>query len=286
MKPRLGVSGSTILSDVNQLEKLFWEGIGHIEIGEFADEAALERFLELKERHAVTFGVHAPLFRHQSKNDLLEAVQFDPAAAWEQLEQTAERLSSLGAEYILVHFPYFKGEQPSGNADALIQSGVKKLETIQRAYSLPIICEPKLGLNKSPVGIQSFHHTPLEWWESLGGICIDIGDFQIAAGDAMMEVLAKWKPLVKVVHLHHVHHEPNGKYWWIPVHPSHEQDRIHEPLQDVIVFLSDAPDVTFIFEHTPHSQPTDEFVQEGVEWIKQLTQNNPIPYMKEPGCRS
>lgn len=278
MKPRLGVSGSTILSDGNQLEKLFWKGISHIEIGEFADEAAFERFLELKERHGVTFGVHAPLFRHQSKNDLLEAVQHDPAAAWAQLEETAERLSALGAEYILVHFPYFKGEHPSGRADALIQSGLERLAAIQRAASLPIICEPKLGLNKSPAGIQYFHETPLAWWEaSVGGICIDIGDVLIAAGDAMMDILSKWKPLVKVVHLHHVQHEPNGKYWWIPVHPSHEQDGIHEPLRDVISFLVDAPDVTFIFEHTPHSQPTDEFVQEGYEWIKQLTQNNPIP---------
>jgi len=269
MAPRLGVSGSTILSDGALLQELFWDGIDHIEIGEFASEDDFARFLELREKHAVTFGVHAPLFRTQSKNDLLQKIQYEPSVAWEQLEQSAEKLSALGAEYILVHYPYLN-EIP-WNADDLIREGLIRLSEIQQKYSISIICEPKLGFNKSSSGIEQFDQTPTQWWQNIGGLCMDVGDLLIAKGDALLHTLTRWKPQIKVVHLHHVHHHPDGKYWWIPMHPSHETDGIHTPLGDVVKFLSDCTDVTFIFEHTPHSEPTSQFVREGFEWIKELT---------------
>lgn len=268
MKHRLGVSGSTILSNPSRYTELFWEGIEHIEIGEFADESALTSFLELCNERQLTFGVHSPLFRNQSKYDLLQTVHFNPEEAWDQVEKEIFQLSTLGAEYVLVHFPYFK-ETFSGNVNDVIKNGLERINKLQEKYSFPIICEPKLGINKSPAGINYFQDSFIEYWKNIG-ICIDVGDFLIATGDKILDYLEKWTDLIKIVHLHNVEYNKDNKYWWIPVHPSHEADGIHYRIEEIIHFLTKSHNKTFIFEHTPHSEPSVEFVQQGYSWIKQL----------------
>jgi sugar phosphate isomerase/epimerase len=149
---KLGVSGSTIYSNPKLYSELFWEGIEHIEIGEFPDEKAIDKFLELCREKQISFGIHSPLLRSGSKYDLIEKVQYDSKYAWEQLELEAKRMSTLGAKYLLVHFPYFKGEVVN-DTNELIEEGLRKLSHIQRQYSIELICEPKLGLKRSPAGI-------------------------------------------------------------------------------------------------------------------------------------
>ena len=34
--------------------------------------------------------------------------------------------------------------------------------------------------------------------------------------------------------------------------------------------LSNNANLFFILEHTPHTNPTEEFVREGIEWVKDL----------------
>lgn len=268
MTHRLGVSGSTILSDPTKYDELFWEGIEHIEIGEFPDEAAFSLFLKHCQEHRLTFGVHSPLYRHQSKYDLIEYVYFEPEQAWYQLEHEMKLLNTLGAEYILVHFPYFKGEL-DGDAQDLITGGLERIKKLQDKYSLPVICEPKLGLHRSPAGIQYFHHSLKEHWNGIG-ICIDIGDFLIATGDQIVDIVEKWHDMIQVVHLHNVEFVDDDKYWWIPVHPSHENDGIHYKIEDTIRSLAKSTAKTFVFEHTPHINSSTEFIQQGYHWIRQL----------------
>lgn len=78
MPHRLGVSGSVILSNPEKYKELFWEGIDHIEIGEFPNEAAFKNFLVLCQVNNVSFGVHSPLLRGESKYDLLQKVDYEP----------------------------------------------------------------------------------------------------------------------------------------------------------------------------------------------------------------
>lgn len=268
MAHQVGVSGSTIMSDPELFQDLFWEGINHIEIGEFPDEAAFQHFLEINKDKQLSYGVHSPLLRSGSKYDLLQKVQLEPSIAWEQLELEAERLSALGAKYILVHFPYFKQEVEE-NVNELIEAGLNKLSCLQAKYKIPFICEPKLGLGRSPVGIQYLHHFPLEIWNKYGlKLCIDIGDYLIATGDNMIAYLDQWKAHIKAVHLHNVLYE-GDKYIWIPVHPSHESGNFYK-VEHIIRFLARCEDVTFIFEHTPHSNPSKQLVEEGYQWIRSL----------------
>lgn len=268
-KHRFGVSGSTILTNPEQFGELFWDDIDFIEIGEFPNESAFRAFLDLCKEKQMPFGVHSPLLRNGSKYDLLEKVSFEPIVARKKLESEAELLSRLGAEYILVHFPYFKGETTE-NVNEKIENGLKDLSRIQKEYGIPIVCEPKLGMGRSAKGIQYLDSFPIEKWEKYNlKLCIDIGDYLIATGDEIVTYLEKWKDHIKVVHLHNVAYE-GDRYIWIPVHPSHEDNGKQYKIEHILSFLSKCKEINFIFEHTPHTNPSKEFVLQGYLWTRNI----------------
>lgn len=269
MGNRLGVSGSVILSNPELYSELFWEGIDHIEIGEFPDETAVDKFLKLCKEKQYSFGIHSPLLRNQSKYDLIEKVQYDPEHAWKQLEEEAERMVSAGADYLLVHFPYFK-QEVTCNANQWIEEGLRKLNNIREKYSIELICEPKLGFKRSPAGINYLHDFPKETWEKYNiKLCIDIGDYRMAAGERALDYISKWKEFIKVVHLHNVYYE-GDRYIWIPVHPTQEQEDSCFKVEQLIRSLEQGKDITFVFEHTPDTNPDKDFVKEGCDWVKSL----------------
>ncbi|WP_102398751.1 TIM barrel protein [Haloimpatiens massiliensis] len=268
MAHKLGVSGSTILSNPELYSELFWEDIQHIEIGEFEDKKSLYKFLKICRGKNISFGIHSPLVRGKSKYDLIEKVQYDPKEAWKQLELEAEKMSALGAKYLLVHFPYFKGEILE-DTNKLIEEGLKKLSYIQNQYSIDIICEPKLGFNRSSAGINYLNKFPRDIWKKYNvKLCIDIGDYIIASEDEILNYLVRWSEFIKVVHLHNIHYE-DDKYIWIPVHPSQEYEGNHK-VKKIISFLAKCKDVTFVFEHTPQTNPSKAFVNEGYKWVSSL----------------
>ncbi|MBP2078779.1 TIM barrel protein [Oceanobacillus polygoni] len=270
MHHHIGLSGSTIMTDPEKFPLLFnKDNVSHIEIGEFPSKASFHNFVELLDKENVTFGLHSPLYRNQSKYDLLEKVNYEPEQAWRQFESEVKYMSQLGAAYILVHFPYFKEEKDIDTTE-IIEDGLKKLYQLQERYSIPIVCEPKLGLNRSAFGIKALDDFPMEIWEKYGiKLCIDIGDYLLATGDEAVGYIDKWKKHIKVVHLHNVEFY-NDKYIWVPVHPSQENDNSHFKVRDLIYKLSTNPGVFFIFEHTPHTNPTDTFVNEGINWVKDI----------------
>lgn len=273
-KHRFGVSGSTILTNPEKFDELFWEEIDLIEIGEFPDEAAFHTFVDRCKRKQIPFGVHSPLLRSGSKYDLLEKVVMEPQDARKQLEKEAALLSRLGAEYLLVHFPYWKGETTE-NVHELIETGLQQLSRIQSEYGIPIICEPKLGKGRSAKGIQYLDSFPVEIWEKYAlKLCIDIGDYFIATGEEILSYVKKWNDHIKVVHLHNVAYD-DDHYIWIPVHPSHETNDEQFKLAHILTFLAQCKEVNFIFEHTPHSNPSEEFVLEGYRWTKKVIMSAP-----------
>ncbi len=267
MTHTIGISGSTIMSDETKFNDLFrvHEQITHIEIGEFENEDAFQRFLSLLKNSNKTFGIHSPIYRNGSKYDLLEKFQYTPEQAWTLFEKEIQRLVELGAQYILVHFPYFQGS--ACNPDTLIEQGLKRLSELQLTYNLPIVCEPKLGLDQSPKGIEYLNAFPITLWEKYGlKLCIDIGDYLLAADEKALNMIQKWKDHIKVVHLHNIEYM-DDKYIWVPIHPSHEDDGRHYSLKEILHVLSSYPDLIWILEHTPHSNPSETFIQEGIDWL-------------------
>lgn len=269
MRHHLGLSGSVTLSEPSKFTDLFRKDLEHIEIGEFLDENSFQYFLKLLKGSNKTFGIHSPVYRNQSKYDLLEKVNYEPEQAWKQFEEEVKNMSELGADYILVHFPYFKSATDR-DAEQMIEEGLRELSLLQEKYGLTIVCEPKLGHNRSPIGISYLDEFPIELWEKYDlKLCIDIGDYLMAVGDQALQYITKWKKYIKVVHIHNVEF-PEDKYIWVPVHPSHEESKHHFNVEEIILFLATCEDVYFVFEHTPHSNPTKTFVDEGISWVKEL----------------
>ena len=152
----------------------------------------------------------------------------------------------------------------------MIEHGLKKLQDLQNKYSITIVCEPKLGLNRSRIGIDALHQFPIEIWDKYGvKICIDIGDYLLATGEQAIAYIKRWSKYIKVVHLHNVEFQ-GDKYIWVPVHPSHEFDYTHFKVEDIIIQLAKKSDIFFVFEHTPHSNPEEVFIKEGIDWVKSL----------------
>jgi sugar phosphate isomerase/epimerase len=255
------------MTDPSKFNELFIDSIHHIEIGEFSDQNAFEKFLAIKSNKKVSLGLHSPLYRTGSKYDLLEHVFMEPENAWVHFENEIKMMSELGAEYVLVHFPYFQSEGVE-NSLFKIEVGLKRLRNLQDKYNMVIVCEPKLGLNRSSVNIDLLHQFPIEKWAKYNiKLCIDIGDYLIGAKEKTERYIRKWRDYIKVVHLHNVEFTQD-KYIWIPVHPTHEEDGIHFNVQTIIGELAKCKEeVIFVFEHTPHSNPTREFVTEGIKWV-------------------
>ncbi len=269
---KLGLSGSTILSNPEQFHELFLEELDHIEIGEFPDEDAFKLFIQHLKSAQRSFGIHSPLMRKNSKYDLIEYVHIEPEKAWYQIEEEAMRLTSLGAEYVLVHFPYFKTDR-NGVVHQEIEQGLQRLSQLQDKYDIPLVCEPKLGQNRNPCGIHYLDDFSVERWEHYGlPLCFDLGDYLLADADHIFDHIHKWQDYIKVVHLHNVSYQ-NGdanKYIWSPVHPSQEDDPDFYSLKPIIQKLAQGSDVRFLFEHTPHHVPSKQYVREGIEWVRTL----------------
>ena len=72
---RVGVSGSTVLSESARLDELFWDGIDHIEVGALSSARDLDYLLARAKEQAISVGFHSPLFAGGSKYDLLKHIQ-------------------------------------------------------------------------------------------------------------------------------------------------------------------------------------------------------------------
>ena len=263
---QLGMSGSTILSDPDLFEHLFQQGCTHVEIGEFPDQTAFERFLDMAEYHHVTFGVHSPLIRGGSKYDLIDSVMYPVEKAREQFEQEVNYLSTVGAEYVLVHFPYFK-HPVSYSTTNVIEEGLGFLSRLQEKYGLPIVCEPKLGQHRSPCGIHYLHEFPKTFWNEYGlEICIDLGDYRMATEDEWKTYIEPLLPFTRVVHMHNVQLKQEG-YIWTLMHPRAEGVFDMQPM---IEYLASQEAVFFVFEHTPHTNPTPIEVTEAIKWVERV----------------
>ncbi|ARI76973.1 TIM barrel protein [Halobacillus mangrovi] len=267
MSHTLGMSGSTILSDPHQFYKLFKKGLPHIEIGEFPDRDSFFRFYKMTKARKVSFGVHSPLIRGSSKYDLIDEVVMSPVQARSNFEREVKELAQLGAEYVLVHFPYFKSP-PVSSPENKIEEGLQFLSDLQNYYGIPIVCEPKLGPERSAHNIQALHDYGVGLVAKYGlYICIDLGDYLMATKEKWEDYVRPLLPHTKVVHLHHVTYV-EGKYYWVPIHPDFENDPDHFTLEPCLNLLKNGIDKYFIFEHTPHTSPSDLMVDQGVDWIR------------------
>lgn len=259
---KLFVSASTTLSDPSRWGDLLWPGINGIEVG-FLAPGDLSAVAELIAQHGLEWGVHSPLYRGGHSNDLLGPGGLLPAPA-AQLRREIETVAPPGARYLLIHFPWFAGDDGSPLA---VEAGLQGLLRIQAESRMPLILEPKLGIQRDPGGINLLYRMGAE---ALAGarLCLDLGDWWLAAkgmGVPFGTLIEPFLSLAASFHVHHVH-EGDERYIWTPFHPSTDADFGFLPL--LRAAASQDPDVMIVFEHTPHLVPSQSYVREGVEWLK------------------
>lgn len=264
----LGVSGSTIMSEKSLFGELLSYGVNHVEVGEFANMDEYDLLMNMISERNYSFGIHSPILRSQSKYDLAEEVHFSPDTAIKQLTEEAARLSRTPAKYLLVHFPYFEKETGEPHLDT-IEDRLKKLKNIQDTYNITVVCEPKLNGYMSPYSINVMDSIPVGLWAEYGiKICIDLGDYLLAAKHKMEDMIYKWIDHVGVVHLHNVAFD-EVRYRWIPIHPDDKQTKEYH-MDRIIKTIAQKDNIYFVMEPTPHIHKSKEYMLEGLDWVKSI----------------
>ncbi len=265
---RVGVSGSTVLSESDRLDELFWDGIDHVEVGDLSASTDLDTLLTHARQQSISVGFHSPLFKGGSKYDLLTQVQQSPEQAWHQLEEELGIAQDNQVEYVLVHFPYF----PLASEDypiPQIEVGLNRLRSLQASYGTKVLCEPKLGIRRDPGGIGILKFYPVDQWREFGVLmCWDMGDYLLASEtlEECLVELRRWRDVIDALHVHNVK-VTSEKYYWVPVHPSYEDSEDFFTIKPLLSEIKEM-NALLVWEHTPHFTPDHGFVLEGLQWVK------------------
>ena len=219
-------------------------------------------------RVVVLIGFHSPLFRGGSKYDLLKQVQQAPERAWQQLEEELSIARDNQVEYVLVHFPYFPLASED-NPTPQIEAGLSRLRSLQDRYETKVLCEPKLGIRRDPGGIGILKAYPVDKWRGFGvSMCWDMGDYLLVSHtlEECLSELRRWCDVIDALHVHNVKVTPE-KYYWIAIHPSHEDSEEFFTIKPLLSEVREM-DMLLVWEHTPHFTANHGFALEGFQWAK------------------
>lgn len=262
----LSVSGSTILSESSRLHELFKWGSDALEVGSFADDQAYAYVLQQCRARGMKLAIHSPFFRDGNRYGLLA----NETSAWAELERDLSLARRDRLSYLLVHFPYLR--QPvEGGLLELVQQAARRLTALSRANGVPILAEPKLGPNCDPAMLCLLHSLP---WEQLASwelpFCLDVGDIYLAsqqAGVPYLDMVRHLAPLAAAAHLHDVVVSDEWRYIWAPVTG---EDSV--PISETLALLPADREIFLVVEHTPHLVASEEQVQRGIDWLRNLSQ--------------
>lgn len=256
------ISGSTVASESERLRELFKWHPQAIEIGDIRVPGDFDALVEACRRQGVKLGIHSPLYGVDDRYGLLR----DEPAAWQELQRNLEIARREGVAYVTVHFPYLWDETGRNLGFGRVRECIPSIKRLERAYGVPIVCEPKLGPKKDPAAFLMFLSVSkqelLQWDLSL---CLDVGDIYLAAKVLRIsyeEIVTHLAPWCYVVHLHHVW-AGGTKYYWMPV-AEHGNVPILRTLE---ILGGTGSDIFAVFQHSPHRVRSDEQVADGINWL-------------------
>lgn len=258
----LSISGSTVLSESERLGELFRWHTQAIEIGDLRSVRDFDSVLQNCRRFGIRLGIHTPLYSVDDRRGLLR----DSGPAWDELQRNLEIARKEGIAYVLIHFPYVWDKDGNNLGIDQIREAIPRLKRLERAYGVPLVCEPKLGPRKDPavfVLLWAINRQELLQWDL--SFCLDVGDIFIASRalrssyEDMVTHLAPW---CQIVHLHHVW-TAGQRYYWTPV----EQDGNVPILRTLEILGGTCCDMFVVLEHMPHRVRDKEQVANGLNWL-------------------
>jgi hypothetical protein len=170
--------------------------------------------------------------------------------------------------YVLVHFPFVWNKEGNNLGIDLVRETIPRLKRLERAFGVPVVCEPKLGPTQDPaafVMLWSISRQELMQWDL--SFCLDVGDIFMASRtlrSSYEDMIAHLAPWCYVVHLHHVW-LAGHKYYWTPV----ERDGSVPILRTLKTLGGTGCDIFTVIEHTPHRVRDTAQVEEGLNWLLQ-----------------
>jgi sugar phosphate isomerase/epimerase len=265
------ISGSTVASESERLRELFKWYPQAIEIGDIKVPGDFEAVVQNCKRQGIRLGVHSPLYSIDDRYGLLRG---EPAA-WDELQRNLERARAEGFAYVTVHFPYVWDQSGKNLGVHQVREFVPRIKRLERAYGVPVVCEPKLGPRRDPaafVMLWTLSKQELLQWDL--SLCLDVGDLYLAAKSlrsSYEDMVAHLAPWCHVVHLHHVW-TGGTRYYWTPV-----EEHGNVPILETLEILGGiGSDIFAVIQHTPHRVRDNDQVAKGINWL--LSNTGPWKY--------
>ena len=271
------ISTSYVRGHLSQLSNLIALGdFRKLEVG-FYDEETLPQVMEFASRRDLSYGFHDPLPR-LPEYDYPFLTDPDEAKRWRTLDsmyRTMQTATRYGAEYVIGHIPSVIWEpRPALTEEKILQlahSSCDQLSAWSKESGIPFVLE-NVGPNPYFFRVSAFVEV-LEAHPRLQ-FCLDIGHLHlmsIYAGYDSLRFAAELAPHTSIVHIYNATPEMYRRYHHVPVHPS---QRTEEGWADILAILDCVQQyategLTFVFEYSPQYPASDEYVREGIEWVKE-----------------
>ena len=160
------------------------------------------------------FGIHSPLIRGESKYDLVEQNLISPQLAFSRLEEEAVFAKKQGAQYLLVHFPYFKYHVPT-DFDSIVENALKNSERYNKDVKSILLLSQNWEVIVIPMRLTLCRKVSIEVFKKYDiKLCIDIGDYAMSFGKDTKSNIEKWFEIIKVVHIHDIMFTDDNYFWY------------------------------------------------------------------------
>ncbi len=232
-------------------------------------------------RYGVGLSVHHPYISQWRGLDRRQSSQFlHPDAtvrerSHEWLDDSLQRAAETGARFAVTHIA--DANEPVGfvTARGLAREAVERMSDASERHSIEIHIEF--------VGYHETFHQPSDFAELIESsprlkLCLDTGHLhrwsQIRGGDerAAVGVLA---PHVGSMHIWNISSsEEYTELGHVPVHPSHRVEDGYGDIEWIVgAVMNSNPRASIVFEPTIRQETSEEFVAEGIAWVREFLGN-------------
>jgi sugar phosphate isomerase/epimerase len=275
-----------VVARVENLWRLDVFGLRRAEFVIF-DPATRGSLLEYIRGTDLRFSVHTPMFMPEDypENPLLACI-VDPdddrrCRAVGLMMRNMDLAAELGGEYTVVHVQrpeQFAGAAPGAFREREAMRMALLSAEVLAAHSdrtgVPVLLE---NLMDNATFYSAVHYLEvLDAFPQLG-FCLDVGHLDMDArrfGINIMEFVQALAPRTRAVHLQNSFgptHPTAPRPWKIPVHPSQNPCDGWVDIRSVLsAVLRANPACVINFEFRPEKSQGNEFILEGMNWIRQI----------------
>jgi sugar phosphate isomerase/epimerase len=272
-----------VIARAENLPRLEYFDLGRAEFVVFAPEQKQELDAFIAARKP-SFSVHNPLYvpPDYPENPLLACIidsDEDRRRLAVGLMLDSIRIAAdMGAEFVVVHIQrpeQFAGVAPGCTALKAMDSALRSAEALAEKSAeldMPVLVENLM--DNACFYLPEHYLALLEKFPSLN-FCLDIGHLDLDArrfGFEFYDFVRALAPRTREIHLQNSSGAAMGdgkRLWKTPVHPTQTEA---EGWRDVGAVLRDVlaarPDCIVNFEFRPQKYHDENFIREGIEWVR------------------